>query len=97
MFDYSCLNSLLQDEDQEDDYKSADDQVASSHEDVAAEPVDYNEESGPPLEEPISEEPAQGHFTSMSRESGVAPGNESCQHNIMDTPPSVITQTNMMR
>ena len=88
---------MFQDEDQEDDYKSAEDQLTSTYEHVPAESVDYSEESGLPVEEAIQGEPAEDQFMSMSRESGVAPGNEVNQHSVMGAPPSVITQTNVMR
>ena len=88
---------ILQEEDQEDDYKSADDQVTSPLEHVPAESVDYIEEPVLPVEEPYRGEPAEDQFMSMTRDGGVAPGNEAEQHSVMGAPPSIITQANLMK
>lgn len=73
--------------------------MASPHEHVPSENVDYSEESAlhVPVEEAIRGEPAQEHFTSMAREGVIAPGNEAGQANVIVSPPTVMTQTNMMR
>ena len=89
--------SLFQDEDQEDDYKSADDQVTSNIEDIPAESVDYSEEAGLPVEEAVRGEPAaEDHFMTMDRDTGMVPDTEISQHPVMVAPPpSVITQPMM--
>lgn len=96
-----CLNLavLFQDEDQEDDYKSADDQVTSNIEDIAAESVDYSEEAGLPAEEAVRGEPAteEHHFMTINTDTGIIPDSEINQHSVMVAPPSVITQSTMMR
>ena len=95
----SAVISLFQDEDQEDDYKSADDQVTSNIEDLAAESVDYSEEAGLPVEEAVRGEPAteEHHFMTINTETGIIPDSEINQHTVMVAPPSVITQSTMMR
>ena len=89
---------FFQDEDQ-DDYKSADDQVTSTIEETAAESVDYSEEVGLPVEEAVRGEPAseEPHFMTMNTETGIMPDSEITQHSVMVAPPSVITQSSMMR
>ena len=71
--------------------------MASNFEHIPAESVDYSEEAGLPVEEAIRGEPAEDHFMSMNRESGMVPDSEANQHSVMVAPPAVITQTNMMR
>lgn len=90
---------MLQDEDQEDDYKSADDQVTSNIEDFAAESVDYSEGASLPVEEAVRGEPAteEHRFMTINTETGIIPDSEINQHSVMVAPPSVITQSTMMR
>ena len=64
---------------------------------IPAENFDYSEEAVLPVEEPVLGVPGEDQFMSMTRDSGIAPGNEAEQHSVMGAPPSIITQTNMMR
>ena len=90
----------LQDEDLDDDYKSADGHMPSTLEHDPADSIDYSEEPRLPVEEAVREEPPapESQFIAMARDAGVAPGDEANQPGVMGAPPpSVITQTNMMR
>lgn len=88
---------VLQEEEQEDDYKSADDHVNPILDHVPADNFDYSEEAVLPVEDPIMGVPSEDQFMSVMRDSGIAPGNKAEQHSVMGAPPSIITQTNMMR
>lgn len=64
---------------------------------IPTENFDYREEAVLPVEEPVMGVPIEDQFMSVTRDSGIAPGNEAEQNSIMEVPPSIITQTNMMR
>ena len=69
--------------------------MTSNIQDIPAESVDYSEEAGLPVEEAVRGEPAtEDHFMT---ETGIMPDNEINQHSVMVAPPSVITQSTMMR
>ena len=72
--------------------------MTSNIEDIPTESVDYSEEAGLPVEEAVRGEPAtEDHFMTINTETGIMPDSEINQHSVMVAPPSVITQSTMMR